>query len=165
MKTKYLATIVGVVISALFFGIWVEPFMLVSMGMSIGSLLPSVLLIELPLEQIFEKGDYFSITLTTLIIEVVLLLLLCYRYFRKLVLTKRENKPFNFGKLILFFFFLQFLIHPIGFNIWALPNIDYARDSMFIFSIIETTPYSGLTFILLGIIIDLVRGQKPVDFN
>jgi len=162
---QFPGTLIGLFIALLFLSNQLEMMFPISFILSFGSVLPSVLLIETPLNHLFGNNNIYYEILGTIIIEVILLFLLSYRYFKQIIRTKRENKPFNFGKLVIFFFLLQFLVHPIGFNVWALENVNQSNDSMFYFYAMETVKYSGLAFVPIGISVDLAHhyrgtGQK-----
>lgn len=109
-------------------------------------------------EWIFGKTNYFMIESTVLVCELLLFFILCVIYFRKLIQAKRRGEKFSTNRLIVFFVFLQFTVHPIVFFYWLI--VAYRgehEDPMTFLYCIETIPYSACSFIIFGIVIDLVR--------
>lgn len=109
-------------------------------------------------EWVFGKNNYFMIESTVLVCELLLFFILCVIYFRKLIQAERRGEKFSTNRLIVFFVFLQFTVHPIVFFYWLI--VAYRgehEDPMTFLYCIETFPYSASSFIIFGIVIDLVR--------
>lgn len=160
MKTeKYRATILGLITTAICGVIYAG-------ALSIPGLLIFPLIIvfsSIPFYYlggwIFGENNYQLIALTVLFFELILLFILSFQYFKKLIRDERNKMAFNRTRLMVFFVFLQFIIHPIGFYGWLIINEVDQSDSMILFYIIETLPFSGVAFTLLGVIIDIVRNR------
>jgi hypothetical protein len=111
-------------------------------------------------EWIFGGTNYFMTEITVLVCEFILLLVLCGIYFRKLIRAEKRKEKFNSVRLIVFFVFLQFLVHPIGFFSWLLSDYTGDKtDEMIFLYCLATFPYSGCVFIIFGIGIDLFRNH------
>lgn len=157
---KYKATIVGLITTAICLIIYalafVIPVFLIFPLLFNASFIPFNYLGG----WIFGETNYFSIESTVLVGESVFLLVLCVIYFRKLIRAEKQQEKFNVTRLIVFFVFLQFMVHPIVFFSWLLFTYggDYT-DPMVLFYSIESFPVSGCAFLVFGMLIDLIRNR------
>jgi MFS family permease len=110
-------------------------------------------------------GNSYPLKLIVILcMEFVLFAIFCYWYFKKLIEDKKKSEKFNEKRLLLFFLLLQLIVHPIGFYTWLLINSDMdPNDGMNIFYGVLTIPYSGLVFIVLGVLIDLIRNRSEKE--
>lgn len=157
---KYKATIIGFITTAICFLIYatasaIPVFLILPLLFNIG-FIPFDYLGR----RIFGETNHFMIESTVLLGQSILLVILLVIYFRKLVRVERQQEKFNVNRLIVFFVFLQFIVHPIFFCSWLLFKYegDY-NDPMILFYSIETFPVSGCFFTVLGISIDLIRNR------
>ena len=72
--------------------------------------------------------------------------------FRKKELLKNE--------LFKYFTFQVFIIPSIFFYMETSRDWDRASDGQFFFGIIEVFPLSSLSFIFIGVLIDIIRNRK-----
>lgn len=160
MIEKYKATIIGLIITAICFVIYEAAFIIPVFFIFPLLFNASSIPFDYLGSWIFGKTNYFMIESTVLVGESIFLVILCAIYFRKLVVAARKQEKFNSTRLIVFFVFLQFMVHPIFFFSWLLFKYggDYT-DPMVLFYSIETFPLSGCTFLLMGIVIDLTRNR------
>lgn len=157
---KYKATIVGLITTAICFLIYAVAFIV-----PVFLIFPILFNISfIPFNYlggwIFGETNHFMIESTVLVGESIFLVILCAIYFRKLVRAERQRDKFNVARLIVFFVFLQFMVHPIFFFSWLLFKYggDH-NDPMVLFYSIETFPVSGCIFMVFGILIDLIRNR------
>ena len=101
-------------------------------------------------------GKIVLIILSTIMIIFLLLVLKGIKKIasKQLLLNKTE--------IILIMIFFYFIIHPLGFYIyWAL-FLNFVGDGQIIFEAATSFPYSSISFILLGILIDLVWKKEYI---
>lgn len=156
-NSKLRATIIGIITVAICFFVYavafIIPVFLILPLMFNASFLPFYYIGS----WMFGETNYFMVESTVLVGEFIFLVILCVMYFKKLIRAEKQREKFNTARLIVFFVFLQFMVHPIGFYCWLITyNGDHA-DSMILFYSLETFPYSGSIFIVFGLLIDLLR--------
>lgn len=157
---KYKATLIGLVTTAICLLIHAMDFAVVPVFL-IFILLFNISILPLNYfgEWVFGRTNYFMIESTVLVGEFILLVILCVIYFRKLIRSERQREKFNTTWLVVFFVFLQFIVHPIGLYSWLITYNGDHGDPMTSLYGMETFPYSGCSFIVFGIVIDVVRSK------
>lgn len=136
----------------------------------LGLLVPGMLFLPLltlitvvPLEYlssaIFGNNNYPLESIGVLIGEILILVVLYIWYLRKMIRAQRQGIEFKVKELIVFFTFLQFVLHPVGWYICILMEyISLPEDSVFLLSnLAESMPYTVLLCIPIGMIIDLIQ--------
>ena len=111
-----------------------------------------------------DYSNNFSIGVYSLTLQMLLLIIACFWYYKILLKAKQENKPFNKRWLLSFYAILQFIIHPIGCYIWLFISGDlYDHRSPIqtaAYQISLTVPFSSVFFVILGLAIDLIWNRK-----
>jgi len=155
MTYKYSATFIGLIFSlssAIATATFIIPFI-------------TVLPLSLFLENIFKSGNnnssYNEIGPSILNTLWAILLVTSILFFLFAIFKLRRQKSIKL-LFILFLIMQLFIVHPLFFYIDTSQNWDRASDGQFIFGIINTYPISSISFIIYGIILDLIRNfVKP----
>ncbi len=128
----------------------------------IASVMPGVFIEEITSN--FVNNEPYSnvgkITLTILTVLFVSTLIISIYYVIK---KKSESRKMIISIMVI----MYFIVHPLAMYIyWAL-ELDYRDDGQLIFIVIETFPFSSITFILVGIVLDLatIIGLKRTDIS
>lgn len=157
------ATKIGLIFTVIcFLGTWtfVLPFMII---------MPTGLMVEsyfnsyygpVPFDYI---GQAAIVTLSSLFIVTTFLYYLLVR-----VQVKRNNEIVK-GVFIGYLVLELFIIHPLFFYIWLSQDWNMAGDGQMMFSIMETFPFSSVTFVVIGLLVDLltrkiIRKKQTVTF-
>lgn len=156
MNKQNLGLKIGIVFSVISF------LMTFTFLVPIFSVIPGSFLIELITSVFINEnvdnniGKIVLIILSTIMIIFLLLVLKGIKKIasKQLLLNKTE--------IILIMIFFYFIIHPLGFYIyWAL-FLNFVGDGQIIFEAATSFPYSSISFILLGILIDLVWKKEYI---
>ncbi len=143
---RYKATIIGSIFSATSFILtftYIIPILSVSV---LGALIESMM-------SLFINDDpYSNIGKATIAFLVVFLALIITR----MLLESRKNKLSN-SIIILFMIVTYLIIHPLGFYIYWAISMNFKSDGQLIFGAVSSFPFSSLSFIALGLLIDLVK--------
>jgi phosphatidylglycerophosphate synthase len=143
---RYKATIIGSIFSATSFILtftYIIPILSVSV---LGALVESMM-------SLFINDDpYSNIGKATIAFLVVFLALIITR----MLLESRKNKLSN-SIIILFMIVTYLIIHPLGFYIYWAISMNFKSDGQLIFGAVSSFPFSSLSFIALGLLIDLVK--------
>lgn len=108
---------------------------------------------------IFGANNYPLQSIGALSCEILLLVVLCIWYFRKMVLNERKGEEFDSKELIVFFTFLHFVLFPIGYYTGILTSYSSLPEDPFfmLFSMIKLIPYIVFSFVPIGLSVDLIR--------
>ena len=150
MTNKYSATIIGLIFSlssAIATATFIIPFI-------------TVLPLSLFLENVFERGhhdaSYSEIGASVLSALWTIFLITSILFYVLTVFKLRKQKSIKLF-FVLFLVLQLFIVHPLFFYIDTSQNWDRASDGQFIFGITETYPISSISFVIYGIILDLIR--------
>jgi hypothetical protein len=140
-------------------------FSLISFALTFTFLIPifSVIpgsLIELISSYFVDKNSYSNVgKLTILILSGILILYLTIvlALIKNIAKKKSELKK---SEIILMMFIFYFIVHPLGFYIYWAMFLNFANDGQLIFGAVTSFPYSSITFIILGIIMDFTWKQE-----
>ena len=149
---KYKATMIGAVISGICLAIYI-----ILPYIAILFVFPTALSLGLIVEELVGR-NHPKQEIIILLAHSVLLLGVFSWYIRKVIHDKKQQKAFNQKRLIGVFAVLQFIVHPMGLYCWLLtqPSFD-PDDSMTLFYVMTTLPFTAGVFVVLGLIIDLIR--------
>lgn len=150
MTNKYSATFIGLIFSiscAIATVTFIIPFI-------------TVLPLSLFLEHIFKSDNndtsYFEIGPSILSALWTIFIITSILFYALTVFKLRRQKPIKLF-FILFLVLQLFIVHPLFFYIDTSQNWDRASDGQFILGITETYPISSISFVIYGIILDLIR--------
>jgi hypothetical protein len=149
IEGKYTASIIGSLFTVT---ILISTFTLVIPILTL--ILPGLL--EFIFSLIFGNSQFKIIGISVLFSLVIIFILTTYSLF-KVILRKKDL----IKKELFTYFTLQvFIIPPIFFYINTSRNWESANDGQFFFGIYEVFPLSCFSFVVIGVIIDIIRNRK-----
>ena len=153
IEGKYTASIFGLLFTAILF---ISTFTLVIPLLTL--LLPGLL--EIIVSTIIGDSEHKTILFSVLSCLVIIFIITTYSSF-KVILRKKELLK---KELIYYFTFQVFIIPSIFFyaETFRDGNWDRASDGQFFLGIIEVFPLSSFSFIIIGVIIDIIRNRKSI---
>ena len=153
IEGKYTASIIGLLFTAILF---ISTFTLVIPLLTL--LLPGLL--EIIVSTIIGDSEHKTILFSVLSCLVIIFIITTYSSF-KVILRKKELLK---KELIYYFTFQVFIIPSIFFyaETFRDGNWDRASDGQFFLGIIEVFPLSSFSFIIIGVIIDIIRNRKSI---
>ena len=78
---------------------------------------------------------------------------------KPLGLTEQEKKDLENKFVIIAMMLEYFIVHPLGFYIyWS--TLNFKNDGQIIFGAIENFPISSFSFVIIGVIMDLVKQKR-----
>ena len=153
IEGKYTASIFGLLFTAILF---ISTFTLVIPLLTL--LLPGLL--EIIVSTIIGDSEHKTILFSVISCLVIIFIITTYSSF-KVILRKKELLK---KELIYYFTFQVFIIPSIFFyaETFRDGNWDRASDGQFFLGIIEVFPLSSFSFIIIGVIIDIIRNRKSI---
>ena len=153
IEGKYTASIFGLLFTAILF---ISTFTLVIPLLTL--LLPGFL--EIIVSSIIGDSEHKTILFSVLSCLVIIFIITTYSSF-KVIFRKKELLK---KELIYYFTFQVFIIPSIFFyaETFRDGNWDRASDGQFFLGIIEVFPLSSFSFIIIGVIIDIIRNRKSI---
>jgi hypothetical protein len=156
MKNKFTGTIIGLIFSlSSLVATWtfIIPFITV---------LPLSLFLENTFTNGSNDGSYSDIGPSILKAMWIIFIISLALYYIFAIIKVKLAKPVTKLSFILFLTGQLFIVHPLLFYIDTSQNWDRASDGQFIFGITETFPTSSFSFVVFGILLDLIRHMvKP----
>jgi hypothetical protein len=149
IEGKYTASIIGSLFTAIVF---ISTITLVIPILTL--ILPGLL--EIIVSSIIGDSKYNTIGISVLICLVIIFIITTYAMF-KVIFRKKELLK---NELFKYFTFQVFIIPSIFFYMETSRDWDRASDGQFFFGIIEVFPLSSLSFIFIGVLIDIIRNRK-----
>ncbi len=149
IEGKYTASIIGSFFTVVIF---------ISIFTRIIPILTLILpgLLEFVFTLFFGNSDYKYIGISVLFSLVLIFSLITYFTLNVILRKKRLIKK----ELFIYFTFQVFIIPPIFSYVNILSNLENANDGQFFFGIFEVFPLSCLSYVTLGILIDIIRNRK-----
>ena len=122
------------------------------------SVLPGILFENIS-ENLVNNSPYSNVGRTTIVLLSTLFLLAMSF---SLLWVKHETAKkgeISAGQVIAIMFILYFIIHPLGFYIYWAVALNFKSDGQLMLGATRSYPFSGLTFIFIGLAIDLVKNK------
>lgn len=148
IEGKYTASIIGLLFTAIVF---ISAFTIVIPLLTL--ILPGLL--ELIASSIVGDSEYKTIGISVLTCLGIIFILSTYALFKVLFRKKKLQKK----ELIYYFTFQVFIIPAIFFYVETSRDWERAMDGQFFFGIIEVFPFSSISFIIIGVFIDIIRNR------
>lgn len=76
------------------------------------------------------------------------------------VLVISRQMVFRNSHIIAIMSFEYFILHPLGFYIYWASFLDFRNDGQLIFGAVSSFPMSSLSFVVLGLLIDLIKKKS-----
>lgn len=76
------------------------------------------------------------------------------------VLVISRQMVFRNSHIIAIMSFEYFILHPLGFYIYWATFLDFRNDGQLIFGAVSSFPISSLSFVVLGLLIDLIKKKS-----
>jgi hypothetical protein len=151
IEGKYTVSIIGLLFTAIVF---ISTFTIVIPLLTL--ILPGLL--ELIASSIVGDSEYKTIGISVLTCLVIIFIITTYASF-KLIFRKKELLK---KELIYYFTFQVFIIPSIFFYAETFHdgNWERASDGQFFLGIFEVFPFSSISFIIIGVFIDIIRNRK-----
>jgi hypothetical protein len=152
MKKKHQASSIGLIYTLISLSVLLpySPFFFFPFLAS----LPALIFLDFSLSLIVEPGFIHNLLLVILLFSIFIVITITF--INKLRMQIVDSSKVR-NRTIHFFFILQFFIfHPLGFAIYNLLETDNSSDPQFILEVISTFPYSGIFFLIFGIVLDFL---------
>lgn len=151
LTSKYSATIIGSIITAICFG---------SFSIPLQAMQPIGFSLEGMFNELFANSSS-AVIFTSVVISLLILFSLVGFWFLKQVRKDwNANRDFNYLRLIFFFALQLLIVHPLVYFIWATIHSEYSGDGQFGLGMLKTIPTSSIVFVILGLLIDTIKNKK-----
>ncbi|WP_262151914.1 hypothetical protein [Chryseobacterium foetidum] len=103
-----------------------------------------------------DNNPYSNVGKLAIFILATILLLFLFVIFKVIKNeAKRHSDKSGFEILVMMLIF-YFIVHPLGFYLYWGAFLNFENDGQLIFSVVDSFPYSSLSFMVFGLFIDKV---------